>query len=306
MTKDTQADLVASMLAPIDVATFKREYLHKRPILMKGDASRVQRFMDRERIMRLVQNPKTDMFVTQIAKGAFHSTVVKGDQAETMLDCGFSLQCEELQHVDPELFELANAMRDVLGIYSSMDAAVVVSPPDKGYPVHIDTNPDVFIMQAWGEKHWRWGKEPAYRNPMSWAGLFGKKVWTQEKHHDLKAPDESQFDEATLTPGDILYFPGGVWHGTQAQGESGSLIVSDAVSTWPDFFLGAVRDAICDNTDMRQIPPSTPETIDKVLSQRWDEFKAALEGIDKEALLKSFEAGRFARSKGSSRQNDVW
>ncbi len=306
MTKDTQTDLVASMLAPMDVTEFKRDYLHKRPILMRGDASRVERFMDRKRIMRLVQNPKVDMFITQIAKGAFHSTIVNGGQAETMLDCGFSLQCEELHLVDPELFELSNAFRDVLGIYSSMDAAVVVSPADKGYPVHIDTNPDVFIMQAWGEKHWRWGKEPAYRNPLSWAGLFGTKVWSQEKHHDLKAPDESLFDEATLTAGDILYFPGGVWHGTQAQQESGSLIVSDAVSTWPDFFLGAVRDKLCDNTDMRQVPPSSPDSIKKVLAQRWDELKKTLDEIEIDDLLEEFKKGRDVRSSGSSRQNDVW
>jgi ribosomal protein L16 Arg81 hydroxylase len=261
--------------------------------------------MTRDSFFGLVDNPKSDVFIGNVdAEGRFHQFTIPNQRARSMLACGFSLQVEELHLLDAPLMALGNSFRERLGIYPAMEAAALLSPPDKGYPVHMDPNPDVWIIQILGSKRWRWSKKPATKTPLSWAMATKSEAWGGDPWDTLRRPTGDEIEESVLTPGDVLYFPGGTWHATQALEESLSIIVANVNSTWPDFFFNYLRDRLLADPDWRHIPPSSTVAMNEVLARRWKELQDTLAKISPQELAEALEAGRLDRTKGAYRQRE--
>lgn len=293
------------LLHPLDVETFVAENLGRRAVYIPGDAARFSKLLSRDSFFDLVDNPKSDVFIGNVDKDRrFHQFVIDNSRARSMLACGFSLQVEELHLLDQGLMELANNVREALGLHPAMEAAALLSPPDKGYPVHIDANPDVWIIQIHGSKRWRYSKERATENPLSWAMATADKAWGGDRWDCLEKPDEREFSESVLTPGDVLYFPGGTWHATQALEESLSVIIASVNSTWPDFFFSVLRDKLLERPQWRNIPAERGNDMQAVLRSRLDELQEMIGTVDAGELDKALVAAREKRRRGAYRQNE--
>jgi ribosomal protein L16 Arg81 hydroxylase len=296
---------ISSFLSPLSKAEFVESYLGRRAVYLPGDPKRIEGLMSRDSFFDLVDHPKADVFIGNVdADGRFHQFTIENRRARSMFACGFSLQVEELHLLDPQLMDLANTFREELGIFPAMEAAALLSPPSKGYPVHIDSNPDVWIIQVLGKKRWRFSKEPAVQSPLSWAMATKEKAWGGDPWAQLDKPDESEFADHVLTPGDVLYFPGGTWHTTEASEESLSIIVASVNSTWPDFFFDQLRDGLLARPDWRHVPAASANDMRAVLMSRLAELQEVVAGLDPDALVDALDSGRKRRVKGAYRQHE--
>lgn len=295
----------SDLLQPLGVETFAQQYLAKRAVYMPGDASRLEGLLTRERFFHLIDNPKADVFIGNVdPEGRFHQFIIPNKRASSMLACGFSLQVEELHLLDSRLMEVANRLREDLGLYPAMEAAALLSPPSKGYPIHMDPNPDVWILQISGEKRWRFSRKPATPWPLSWAMATPTAAWGGDPWEALEKPGDHDFEEAMMTPGDILYFPGGTWHTTEATEESLSVILANVNSTWVDFFFEELREKLLPNPAWRYIPPTANSSMLDVLQKRYEEMTEVVGALDPKELIQKLESRRLLRRKGAYRQSE--
>ena len=116
-----------------------------------------------------------------------------------------------------------------------------VTPADaRGLDLHWDTH-DVFVLQCFGEKHWRVHEE-GFRAPLR----------HQHRSGALQAEGDPLI-ETTLEPGDCLYVPRGFVHGAETRGSaSAHLTVGILTVSWVD----VLRDAVEDVPELREALPA--------------------------------------------------
>jgi hypothetical protein len=112
----------------------------------------------------------------------------------------------------------------------------------RGLDLHWDTH-DVFVLQCFGEKHWRVHGE-GFRAPLR-----------HQHRSGAIAADGEPLIEATLRPGDCLYVPRGFVHGAETRERaSAHLTVGVLTHSWVDVLRGAL-DAMEDSPELREALP---------------------------------------------------
>jgi ribosomal protein L16 Arg81 hydroxylase len=91
-----------------------------------------------------------------------------------------------------------------------------LTPPNSGSNMHFDSQ-HVFLLQVAGEKLWRVSTTPAVHAPpnnLGAAALRSQAVRETLRRRNLAVvpPEDMQFAELHVTPGDVLYLPPGTWH----------------------------------------------------------------------------------------------
>lgn len=116
---------------------------------------------------------------------------------ETFLDQGYSVVLLHLDEVVPALGAICDAIRTRTGEGSFIGAVVTSRSAQRAFKLHFDPE-DLLIVQVEGTKRWQVYAEPVV-DPVR--GM-----------RKPPAPEtEPVFDEV-LTPGDMLFVPGGHWH----------------------------------------------------------------------------------------------
>jgi len=296
---------IEEIFQPIGIDVFYRDYLGKQAVYMPGPESRTSHLMTKESFFELANNPKSDVFVGCVGNDKrFHQFTVENKRARSFFECGMSIQLEDLQILDDNLLSLGNLIREELQLYPAMEAAALMSPPAEGYPIHMDPNPDVWILQVTGSKKWSYSKKPAVSVPLSWATVTETAAWGGDTWAELRRPTDDDFVTHTLTPGDILYFPGGTWHTTSACEESLSVILSNVNSTWTEFFFKEFEAQLLERKEWRYIPSNRDSNIRSVLQERHKEFLDFVSNYDLDKLASRLEAARQTRAAGAYRQKE--
>ncbi len=142
--------------------------------------------------------------------------------------------------------------------------AYITPPGAQGLALHADPH-DVFVLQAFGRKHW-------------------------EVH---AAPDERARDplEADLGPGDCIYMPAGTPHAaTTGDVLSGHLTVGVHVVTWSDVLADVWRSLADDPALNGAIPvgwTADPARFADLLRERLGTLGSALDNVDVDAVTEA-------------------
>jgi ribosomal protein L16 Arg81 hydroxylase len=299
---------IEKILSPLSVEEFTNDYMGKRAVHLPGNAEDVAHLIDKDGVLELCKNPKADVFAGKIdERGAFHQMQIDNPNARHLYACGWSLQVEELHFLKKEFMALANYIRAELGVYSAMEAGVMLASAGKGYPFHFDPNPDVWIFQIFGAKKWFYVEEPAIDRPLEYSILprGDRNPLSSSPHYELGRPNLEDKKEIILEPGDVFYFPGGTWHAAEAQEECCHVIIASVNSAWTDVFFDLLKDKLLDRPAWRQIPEDNEtrkQHLSEVSENRLADLKAAVDSLTIDEIAAALRAGRKKRDKGAYRQ----
>ena len=118
-----------------------------------------------------------------------------------ILENGATLIVDQVDKISPDIEQLAKSIEYRLGCHCGVN--LYISWPGKpGFNVHWDKH-DVFALQIYGKKDWNvYGEtkiSPVGGDPMEPDKPNSEPIW-----------------EGTLSAGDLLYLPRGVWHSAEA------------------------------------------------------------------------------------------
>lgn len=209
------------LLAPMDRATFEREYLDRRPAYIEGGAEKFRAVMNWEILNRLLgmttvwshqslklvldKEPVPATEYASPAPGRDGGQVLRPEpeRVRSWLARGATLVANDIDQLTPELSTLARVMEEALG--GKVQANLYLSSRRKqGFRVHYDTH-DVFAIHCEGEKTWfvfEGRAEVPIAHPMF-------KNVPQEVHETQKG---ALWRGIRMKPGDLLYLPRGQYH----------------------------------------------------------------------------------------------
>ena len=147
-------------------------------------------------------------------------------------------------------------------------------------PFHTDFQ-DNFTVQLRGKKTWIFGRQLSAQPLRGWTPHYKDRSTeeTQRKVHSLWGTDPKaqgvpeDGDRVTLSAGDVLYHPAGVWHAVQCDEDSVSINVSLVATTYADVVADAIRQRLWETQEGREGVTSAAAN-DKMgrllhLVQRW-------------------------------------
>jgi hypothetical protein len=141
--------------------------------------------------------------------------------------------------------------------------AYVTPPGSQGFAAHEDAH-DVFVLQAFGAKHWE--------------------VW------EMPAPALS----IELRPGDCLYIPEGTAHAARTQEMvSGHLTIGVHVQTWADLVRDALDRAEQEDAFRERLPPGWHRNVESLTARTAEHLAELGRWVDK--LDPAEMAGEMAR-----------
>ncbi len=204
---DRQLNLSA-LLEPLSVSEFRREFLGKKAIHIKGDPDRFASLFGWSQFNRLLNSAPAPHPSSRLFKDRAKSPVSR-DALDVIRHAqdGATIIVEDADRHDDTLGRFLDALSDEIGeptrtnIYAS-------SPDHQGFPLHYDTH-DFLILQVEGFKKWR-----VFPSTIPSPLFF-------QKSHGLAPPDETElYLECALAQGDVLYVPRGHWHEALAEREA--------------------------------------------------------------------------------------
>jgi ribosomal protein L16 Arg81 hydroxylase len=209
------------ILAPLEPATFERDYLWKRPVHIEGTADKFKAVMDWPVLNRLLgmtsvwsahslqlvldKEPVPAATYATAAPGRDGGQVLRPDPAKVKayLKRGATLVANDIDQLAPELSAFCAALEAAIGAKLQVNL-YLSSKRKQGFKVHFDTH-DVFAVHVMGEKTWMVYQGRA-EDPIAHHAFKG----LGQEHHE-KAKGEL-WKEVRLKPGDLLYLPRGQYH----------------------------------------------------------------------------------------------
>jgi hypothetical protein len=237
-----------ALLAPIEPATFVRDYWATRALYVKGFAGKYDGFFDREMFGRaLAPGPvppdylrasfdrKTDAGTSadprsaiELSSSAFRATL---DQALPLYDAGATLCIAQIESRVPSLAPFVAAVKRQLGYPGKVSFNAYLSPAGSGYNWHFDGR-IASTLQIEGTKIWRFSDAPAIPWPRANGSVRADGVAqysdpgvVAQEWERLAPFDPQAVSEVLLEPGDLLILPAGTWH-EACGGTGGSLALN--------------------------------------------------------------------------------
>ncbi|XP_040596359.1 ribosomal oxygenase 2-like [Mesocricetus auratus] len=243
---DSPADLFESLISPIKVETFFKEFWEQKPLLIQREdpslATYYQslfRLSDLKRICLQGLYYGKDVNVCRCINGK-KKVLNKGGKVHFLqLRKDFDQKRATIQFHQPQRFkdELWKIQEKLECFFGSLVGSNVYMTPavSQGLPPHYD-DVEVFILQLEGEKHWR---------------LYSPTVpLAREYSVEPEARIGTPIHDFILKPGDLLYFPRGTIH--QAETPSGLAhsthvtISTYQNNSWGDFLLDSLSGLVSD------------------------------------------------------------
>ena len=224
----------------------------------------------------------------KIAPGGYtRSGVVGGVGLDDLVDAeavraafaeGSTIVLASLHRYRPALARFCEALEQALSHPVQVNA--YVTPADaRGLDLHWDTH-DVFVLQCFGEKHWR---------------VYGEGCRAPLRHQHRSGSLEPQGEpliEATLRPGDCLYVPRGFVHGAETRdAASAHLTVGILTVSWVDVLRGLLG-AMEERAELREALPVGFAGDEDAVRALGAEKLAVLADLVGEADVAALVAGR--------------
>jgi 50S ribosomal protein L16 3-hydroxylase len=274
--KSNSESPVLTMLGDLSVSQFMAEYWHQKPLLVRQAFADFKSPVDLDLVLqhavsddaeaRLIEKKqdkqKRDQWV--LTHGPLDQLPKLSTPGWTVLMQGADTQSQDLSRLLGKFRFLPDARLD--------DLMISVASDQGGVGPHLDSY-DVFLLQAHGQRHWRWGQV---------------KDQSLQENQPVKLlanfkPSAQDFT-AVLEPGDMLYLPPGWAHDGVAQGTCMTFSIGLRASTYAELMsdvLGHLMDDLPDASNAKQRIVDKRKTATKKPAQLEDnELTGYLDWID--------------------------
>ena len=147
-----------------------------------------------------------------------------------------------------------------------------------------------FTVQLQGKKTWLFGPQLTQHPVRGYTPHYADQstVETQKKTlpyaDELQLQSPSTYDSVTLSAGDVLYHPAGVWHAVHCDEDSVSINVSLIATTYADLLSDAVRQLTWDTPEGR-MPVNFALQGEMQLSSLWERLVRTMEHMRPDQLV---------------------
>jgi len=238
------------VLAPVTTKVFMEEHWEKRSLFIPGDPAKLARLLQFEKgdLYRSLASGPQDLAATKgqyFDEAGLHREIKlpvgNGALAPALVDAGMTLCVPSMPDRSVAVKSVASA---IVGAFRWSDgepnASAYVSRDGGGFGLHFDVEP-VLVVQCEGRKRWRYGQTPGAPVPrVNAVADHIARFARRDPGVRVHVPDEASLCECVLSPGDVLFLPGGTWHRTYAEGFSLGLTFDFGYNP----FLGLITKAL--------------------------------------------------------------
>jgi ribosomal protein L16 Arg81 hydroxylase len=222
---------LTELLHPITPEKFLEEYWEQKALHIRGTPDKFVRLFDRDRFDRAILHANFDKRAPSSfgirafwrnRHGLYAAIEIEPHQVREAFASRTTICVNDITAGDAELARFAAHIKRQLNLASPVHFSCYLSPEGEGLDTHYDAR-HATVIQISGRKLWRYSLLPAAHYPARNAIVEqdGRVRYADNRlAKDVATPDESQFEEVMLEPGDVLYLPPGCWHNAKASGES--------------------------------------------------------------------------------------
>jgi len=276
---------LSELISPISCEEFVSTYFSKVSLNVEGTSKKFNHIFSWERLKQALKRGESitdkhynitasftggeDSGDPRVMIDAYHSQVIE------LLNAGATVCISNIQIADPFLAKWALAIRAQLNFSGTVGINCYISADGSGLPMHYDSRVATSIQIA-GKKRWRYATKPAKAWPSS------NEVYNEGLNESEvgSLPDDMEFREVELNPGDMLCLPAGVWHSARGIGCSLALNLSFSPLNYLDQLMPFLKKYATSNPDWRGGPPviaekiqgNIPQEISTYMNERLDEF----------------------------------
>jgi len=290
------------LLAPITPRDFLTRYWGRRAVYIPGAADKFAELgFDLPTLTKAVdrRTPEGHLEVRffgrdgQLTAGPTHPEQYRPDEGLTLQ--AFRI-CDRLER----LAQFCAGIKIGLSLPGTVTMTGYAVPPGLGFRTHFDCQPN-FVLQVEGTKRWRFSARPQVAWPPLNVAYAGRATELTERYPFLKVaypPDERQFEEQRLSPGDVLFLPAGTWHQTESSDLSLSLTMTCIPTTTADIVEDTLRASLSRLESWRSnVPPvltrdlrpgQLPAPVKRFFDARLAELKRQVRSMRAEDLYASW------------------
>jgi ribosomal protein L16 Arg81 hydroxylase len=280
---DSSNFFLSELLVDTPVAVFFEEYWQKKPLHVDATSARFAGLFNKTAFREATRNCDSLKTSFRDVRGVSMERVCTPDQVDEAFRGGATICISGIQG-DTQLNLFIDTFARQVRQGGDLSFNCYYSPDGHGFSLHLDDHP-VWILQVDGRKRWWYSKRP-FNKPLSTVSFpqgatIAHVPWTAP----IERPDETDFSEVVLEPGDVLYLPEGTWHrAAAADGESLALTLACSRSSPMDLVQQVIAAQIAYRPALREnLPgawaPTISETIPAGLEQQFSAVIQELRGL---------------------------
>lgn len=280
------------LVSPLSSNEFVNSYFTNKSLYVQGHAHKFDHIFSWEKLRQALArgqkikdkryNIMASFACGEASGSARRMMEAHHNQVGELLNAGATICITNIHMADPFLARWAQAIRTQLNFTGTVGVNCYVSADGSGLPMHYDKRVATSIQIA-GKKRWRYSINSAKVWPDS------NEVYQQGQTNTSvgKLPEEMEFLEVELNPGDLLCLPAGAWHSARGIGHSLALNLYFSPRNFLDQLTPLLQKFATSNEHWRGGPPATldktqgetPSAISAYISERIDEFHKMFLGI---------------------------
>jgi hypothetical protein len=305
-------EALAEILSPITPAQFAAEYWGRKPLFLKQGLEKIDRLLgghfDKATFMRSVRAAENSRRAGERVNAIFSpgrflpegenpkgSFPVQSSQIDYLIEGGATIT-SAIRHAGATA--LAMALKAALQHPGHVYNTANLSAAGSSLRIHFDAGCG-FFFQCEGRKRWILSKSAAFPWPRG-SAMFEKSGVARHSGNRIPQPweavapyDVNELFEVVMEPGDVLYVPAGVIHGTEAIDESLAVAVFFDNVSFTEILTRLVDRAFAHQPEWRHMPPgflagpangTLPANLKDFFIARLDQLRDYLSGLDADSL----------------------
>lgn len=289
------------LVSPVSAEEFANSCFSRRSLYVKGQPDKFGHIFSFERLKqalargRKIEDKRFNL-TASFAGGEESGNpkpmfVANIGQVSELLKAGATICITNIHMADPALARWAQAVRGQLNFTGTVGVNCYVSGDGGGLPMHFDKRVATTLQIA-GKKRWKFSTTPAIAWP-NHNGLYKDGRVEPAGPGNGKLPEEMEFGDVELSPGDLLCLPAGAWHAARGVGFSLALNIYFAPRNLFDRMAPLLQEFAAANEHWRGGPPVTvekvqgkmPDAVAGYMRDRLEEFqKVVMKVIEQDAL----------------------
>lgn len=298
-------NFLAELLGDTPVALFFQEYWQRKPLLVKGQCERFAKLFGKPAFRQATRQCDNLKLSYRDARGVSMERTCTPEQVDNAFRAGATVCISGIQG-NMQLDHFMNTFASQVHQAGELSFNCYYSPDGHGFGLHLDDHP-VWILQIEGKKRWWYSRSP-FPKPLSTVSFSQGATEARVPWADpIARPDESDFWEVVLEPGDVLYLPEGTWHrAAAADGESLALTLACSRMSPLDLVQQAMAAGIAQRPALREnlpgawaptIAEQVPPELERQFAAVIEELRCMVNGLTPQSL---YETWRRLAAKGSS------
>ena len=293
------------LLAPVTPREFLTRYWGRRALYIPGTADRFAELaFDLPSLTKAVDHRVPQGYLEVRFVGRDDGLTAGPNHPENYRPAdGITLQAFRICDRIERLASFCAGIKSGMSLPGTVTMTGYAVPAGMGFRTHFDCQPN-FVLQIEGTKRWRFSARPQVAWPPMNVTHAGRAAEMTDRYPFLEVPfppDEREFVEQDLSPGDVLFIPAGTWHQTRSIDLSLSLTMTCIPRTTADVVEDTLRTSLSRSESWRSnVPPvlaaelrpgHLPAPVKRFFDARLAELRTQVRALRAEDLYASWLRG---------------